>query len=97
MILGIYTHSHHSSLPPPSQYLTQPPVIRVNSHSKTMSTTSTPPPTLPDYVLNPDAVLSDPSTTWRHGQPPDYTKTRQFYLQSRFRPFSHLPPLSSHF
>ncbi|VBB86324.1 Putative protein of unknown function [Podospora comata] len=60
-----------------------------------MSSTSTPPPTLPDYVLNPDAVLSDPSTTWRHGQPPDYTKTRQFYLQTKksTHPATSLPAL----
>ncbi|KAJ5261144.1 hypothetical protein N7478_011739 [Penicillium angulare] len=30
---------------------------------------------LPDYVLDPNAVLKDENSSWRHGAPPDYTKT----------------------
>ena len=36
---------------------------------------------LPDYVLDPNAVLKDTSA-WRYGKAPDYTKTRAFYEQS---------------
>jgi hypothetical protein len=39
-------------------------------------------PGLPDYVLDPDATLKDASTSWRHGQAPDYTKTRKVYEES---------------
>jgi hypothetical protein len=37
---------------------------------------------LPDYVLDPDAVLKDISAAWRHGNAPDYSKTRAFYEKS---------------
>ena len=39
-------------------------------------------PGLPDYLLNPDAVLGDVSANWRHGQAPDYSQTRKVYEQS---------------
>jgi hypothetical protein len=37
---------------------------------------------LPDYVLDPNAVLNDKDAAWRHGGPPDYSKTREFYEES---------------
>jgi hypothetical protein len=37
---------------------------------------------LPDYVLDPNAVLNDKDAAWRHGAPPDYSKTRVFYEES---------------
>lgn len=37
---------------------------------------------LPDYVLDPDAVLKDTTAAWRHGNAPDYSKTRAFYEKS---------------
>ncbi|KAL4740623.1 hypothetical protein BDV11DRAFT_90122 [Aspergillus similis] len=39
--------------------------------------------TLPDYVLNPNAVLSDTTASWRYGRLPDYTKTREFYEKTK--------------
>ena len=39
-------------------------------------------PGLPDYLLNPDAVLGDVSANWRHGQAPDYSQTRKVHEQS---------------
>ena len=39
-------------------------------------------PGLPDYVLNPNATLSDASANWRHGRAPDYTQTRKVYEES---------------
>jgi hypothetical protein len=38
--------------------------------------------TLPDYVLDPSAVLNDTAASWRYGRIPDYTKTREFYEKS---------------
>ncbi|KAL4929918.1 uncharacterized protein BDV17DRAFT_260382 [Aspergillus undulatus] len=38
---------------------------------------------LPDYVLDPDAVLHDTDAAWRHGKPPDYTKTRAYYERTK--------------
>lgn len=35
-------------------------------------------PALPDYVLDPDAVLKD-DVTWRYGRAPNYSKTRKFF------------------
>ncbi|KAB8235918.1 uncharacterized protein BDW43DRAFT_15859 [Aspergillus alliaceus] len=40
-------------------------------------------PALPDYVLDPDAVLKDTEAAWRHGQPPNYSKTREFYEKTK--------------
>lgn len=42
---------------------------------------------LPDYVLDANAVLNDKEAGWRHGGPPNYSKTREFYEQSR--PYPH--------
>ena len=42
--------------------------------------TAEPAPALPDYVLDPDAVLKD-DVAWRYGRAPDYSKTRIFYNQ----------------
>lgn len=33
---------------------------------------------LPDYVLDANAVMKD-EAKWRHGKAPDYTKTRQVW------------------
>ncbi|WEW60444.1 hypothetical protein PRK78_005930 [Emydomyces testavorans] len=41
-------------------------------------------PALPDYVLNPDAVLKD-DIAWRHGRAPDYSKTRKVYEAGKTR------------
>ncbi|KAJ6508367.1 hypothetical protein C8R45DRAFT_1168331 [Mycena sanguinolenta] len=40
-------------------------------------------PALPDYVLDPNAVLKDISAKWRHKKAPDYTKTRADYERSK--------------
>jgi hypothetical protein len=37
---------------------------------------------LPDYVLNPNAVLGDSSAKWRYGKAPDYSNTRKVYQES---------------
>jgi hypothetical protein len=41
-----------------------------------------PPVSLPDYLLDPNAVLKDISANWRYGQAPDYSETRKVYGQS---------------
>ena len=43
---------------------------------------SAPPPALPDYLLNPNAVLQDTSK-WRYGKAPDYSNTRTVFEKSR--------------
>ncbi|KAE8352505.1 hypothetical protein BDV28DRAFT_124505 [Aspergillus coremiiformis] len=35
--------------------------------------------TLPDYVLDSNAVLKDAQAAWRYGRLPSYAKTREFY------------------
>lgn len=40
------------------------------------------PPALPDYVLDPNAVLGDTKSHWRYGVPPDYSNTRKTYQES---------------
>ncbi len=45
--------------------------------------TQEPAPAVPDYLSDPDAVLKDVNVKWRYGRPPDYSKTRQVYAQSR--------------
>lgn len=45
-------------------------------------------PGLPDYVLNPNAVLGDDSAKWRYGKAPDYSNTRKVYEQSTHPSFS---------
>lgn len=42
-------------------------------------------PDLPDYLLDPNAVLNDSSANWRYGQPPDYSNTRKVYSESKSR------------
>ena len=39
---------------------------------------------IPDYVLDPNAVLHDTDAAWRYGKPPDYTKTRDYYERSKY-------------
>jgi hypothetical protein len=39
-------------------------------------------PGLPDYLLNPNAVLGDESAKWRYGKAPDYSNTRKVYEES---------------
>jgi hypothetical protein len=39
---------------------------------------------LPDYVLDADAVLKDENVNWRHGRAPDYSKTRQIWADSKY-------------
>lgn len=43
--------------------------------------TAAPPPALPEYLLNPNAVLKDESK-WRYGRAPDYSNTRTVYEKS---------------
>ncbi|KAJ6504613.1 hypothetical protein C8R47DRAFT_1245528 [Mycena vitilis] len=50
---------------------------------------SAPTPALPDYVLDPDAVLKDVSAKWRHQKVPDYSRTRVDY--QRTKKMSHEP------
>ncbi|KAF2404332.1 hypothetical protein EJ06DRAFT_469925 [Trichodelitschia bisporula] len=38
---------------------------------------------LSDIVTDPNAVLKDITAEWRYGQPPDYSKTRVVYAQSK--------------
>ncbi|KAL4863502.1 hypothetical protein BDV12DRAFT_177424, partial [Aspergillus spectabilis] len=38
---------------------------------------------LPDYVLDPNAVLGDTDAAWRHGKPPNYNKTRDYYEKTK--------------
>lgn len=40
------------------------------------------PPSLPDYLTDPDAVLKDTEVNWRYGRAPDYSKTRKVFLES---------------
>jgi hypothetical protein len=40
--------------------------------------------TLPDFVLDDNAVLKDDEASWRYGKAPDYSKTRAFYQESKF-------------
>ncbi|KAK3986437.1 hypothetical protein QBC44DRAFT_222982, partial [Cladorrhinum sp. PSN332] len=53
------------------------------------------PPKLPDYVLDPDAVLKDVNINWRYGNAPDYSRTREFFEQTKrtTHPASSLPLL----
>ena len=41
-------------------------------------------PGLPDYLLDPNAVLQDSSANWRYGRAPDYSNTRKVYNESTF-------------
>ncbi|PYI32483.1 hypothetical protein BP00DRAFT_153531 [Aspergillus indologenus CBS 114.80] len=44
---------------------------------------------LPDYVLDPNAVLKDKDAAWRYGAPPDYSNTRAVYERTKKQ--SHEP------
>ncbi|KAI0600567.1 hypothetical protein F4775DRAFT_544500 [Biscogniauxia sp. FL1348] len=37
---------------------------------------------IPDYMTDPDAVLHD-TAEWRYGRPPDYTRTRKYFEETR--------------
>lgn len=37
------------------------------------------PPSVPDYLLSPNAVFKDEGAQWRYGRPPDYSKTRKVW------------------
>ncbi|KAL4998739.1 hypothetical protein BDV10DRAFT_166151 [Aspergillus recurvatus] len=39
--------------------------------------------TLPDYVLDPNAVLGDTAASWRYNRPPDYSKTREYFEKTK--------------
>ncbi|KAL9059353.1 MAG: hypothetical protein Q9162_001222 [Coniocarpon cinnabarinum] len=58
-----------------------------------------PPPALPDYLTNPNAVLGDVEASWRYGQPPDYSKTRSYFeareSEIHLRPINRLQNLTS--
>ncbi|OTA83895.1 hypothetical protein M434DRAFT_378080 [Hypoxylon sp. CO27-5] len=40
---------------------------------------------LPDFMNDPNAVLKDIDAQWRNSQPPDYTRTRKFYSETKQR------------
>jgi len=40
-------------------------------------------PGLPDYVLDPNAVLGDKDAQWRYGRAPDYSKTRKVWEECK--------------
>ena len=46
-------------------------------------------PGLPDYLLDPNAVLKD-TANWRYGQAPNYPNTRKDFYHSTHFPFIHL-------
>ena len=50
--------------------------------------------TVPDYMLNPDAVSKDLDAAWRYNMPPDYSKTRAFYQAGTFQGSSSDPSRS---
>ncbi|KAI4210364.1 MAG: hypothetical protein LQ351_006813 [Letrouitia transgressa] len=41
-----------------------------------------PPPALPDYLTDPNAVLKD-AVDWRYGKPPDYNNTREVWERTK--------------
>lgn len=47
-----------------------------------MPVQNSPPPALPDYLTDPDAVLKDTEVKWRYGRAPDYSKTRKVFHES---------------
>jgi len=49
-------------------------------------------PALPDYLLNPNAVLGDDTAEWRYGKAPDYSNTRKVYEQSKLSYFNSRRP-----
>lgn len=63
----------------------------ITFHRYTMASveTSAPPaeatPALPDYLIDPNAVLKDAEAEWRYGRAPDYSKTRAVYQESELK------------
>ncbi|KAL9601186.1 MAG: hypothetical protein Q9219_002686 [cf. Caloplaca sp. 3 TL-2023] len=55
-----------------------------------------PAPALPDYLLDPNAVLKD-AAEWRYGKPPDYSNTRKVWQETKHHthPALSLPSLVS--
>jgi hypothetical protein len=43
--------------------------------------TPAPTPALPDFYMDPNAVIGDVDAVWRFGKRPDYAKTRLFYAE----------------
>ena len=41
------------------------------------------PPSVPDYLLSPNAVFKDEGAQWRYGRPPDYSKTRKVWEEGK--------------
>jgi hypothetical protein len=58
-----------------------------------VDTPATETPGLPDYVLDPNAVLKD-TAAWRYGQAPDYSNTRKVFEASTFIPSSSTRSIS---
>ncbi|KAK2812246.1 hypothetical protein FQN50_001604 [Emmonsiellopsis sp. PD_5] len=50
---------------------------------------------IPDYMLDPDATLKDSEAQWRYNRPPDYSKTRKFFAETKHynHPAGSLPEL----
>lgn len=40
-------------------------------------------PVIPDYLASPNAVLGDEGVQWRYGKPPDYSKTRKVWEDTK--------------
>ncbi|KAI1504929.1 hypothetical protein F5X99DRAFT_331372 [Biscogniauxia marginata] len=38
---------------------------------------------IPDFMTDPDAVLHDSEAEWRYSRPPDYTRTRKYFAETR--------------
>lgn len=38
---------------------------------------------VPDYLASPNAVFADADVKWRYGTPPDYSKTRTVWENSK--------------
>lgn len=45
--------------------------------------------TLPDIATDADAVLGDVGAQWRHGLPPSYKRTREYYDKSMWHQSYH--------
>ncbi|KAI0410825.1 hypothetical protein F5X98DRAFT_79512 [Xylaria grammica] len=41
------------------------------------------PAAIPDYMTDPNAVLKDVDAEWRYGRPPDYSKTRKYFAETK--------------
>lgn len=48
------------------------------------ATSTTEAPALPGFYTDPNFVLGDSSATWRFGKPPDYSKTRRLFAESKY-------------